>query len=220
MSAFPGLWFSDAVEHNLVLDGHGFRLEPLALAHVGALAAAVDEAMWSGMSTPTPRGEVGMVNYVEDTLATPDCLAFAVIDQVSGEVRGSTAFCALSHDQGRAEIGRTFYDRQVWGRVINPVCKFLLLEHAFSTWGLFRVSLRADSRNTRSIAAITRLGATYEGTLRGFRLAPDGSRADSLSFSILEPEWPRVRAGLLDRIDPLRRIVVAEEGGRAAGQGG
>lgn len=157
-----------------------------------------------------------MVNYIEDTLAVPDCLAFAVIDQVSGEVRGSTAFCALSHDQGRTEIGRTFYDRQVWGRVINPACKFLLLEHAFTTWGLFRVSLRADSRNARSIAAITRLGATYEGTLRGFRLAPDGSRADSLSFSILEPEWPQVRAGLLARIDPLRQIVVAEDG-RAAG---
>lgn len=204
------------MEHTLVLEGHGFRLEPLAVAHVGALAASVDEAMWSGMSTPTPRGELGMVNYVEDTLATPGCLAFAVIDQVSGEVRGSTAFCALSHDQGRVEIGRTFYDRQVWGRVINPVCKFLLLDHAFTSWGLFRVALRADSRNTRSIAAITRLGATYEGTLRGYRLAPDGSRADSLSFSILEPDWPEVRTKLLARIDPLRQIVPAKHG-RAIG---
>ena len=200
------------MEHNVVLEGHGFRLEPLALAHVTALSAAVDEQMWSGMSTPTPHGEVGMMNYIEDTLALTDCLAFTVIDQVSNEVRGSTAFCALSHEQGRTEIGRTFYDRQVWGRVINPACKFLLLEHAFTSWGLFRVALRADSRNARSIAAITRLGATYEGTLRGFRLAPDGSRTDSLSFSILEPEWPRVRAGLLARIDPLRQIVVAEDG--------
>lgn len=208
------------MEHTLVLEGHGFRLEPLAVAHVGALAASVDDAMWSGMSTPTPRGELGMANYVEDTLAMPDCLAFAVIDQVSGEVRGSTAFCALSHDQGRVEVGRTFYDRRVWGRVINPACKFLLLEHAFSAWGLFRVALRADSRNTRSIAAITRLGATYEGTLRGYRLAPDGSRADSLSFSILEPDWPGVRAGLLARVDPLRQIAVVKDGSRAAGQGG
>ena len=64
-----------------------------------------------------------------------------------------------------------------------------------------------SSGSARSIAAITRLGATYEGTLRGFRLAPDGSRADSLSFSILAPEWPRVRAGLLARIDPLRAIA-------------
>lgn len=200
------------MEHTIVLEGYGFRLEPLAPAHVGALAGAVDEQMWQGMSTPTPHGEVGMMNYIEDTLALPDCLAFTVIDQVSGEVRGSTAFCGVSHPQGRAEIGRTFYDRQVWGRIINPACKFLLLEHAFTGWGLFRVALRADSRNARSIAAITRLGATYEGTLRGFRLAPDGSRADSLSFSILEPEWPRVREGLLARIDPLRQIVGAEDG--------
>lgn len=147
-----------------------------------------------------------MANYIEDALSSPDTLPFAVIDTVNGEVCGSTAFCGVDESQGRLEIGRTFYDRSLWGRVVNPACKFLLLEYAFETWGMYRVAMRADSRNARSIKAITRLGATYEGTLRGFRVAPDGSRCDSMSFSILFPDWPVVRDGLLNRIDPLRTV--------------
>lgn len=194
------------MQHEIVLSGYGFSLVPLSQAHVGALAKIVDPTMWSGMATPTPEGEVGMANYIEDAISAPDVLAFAVIDNVNGEVAGSTAFCGVDTEQGRLEIGRTFYDRSLWGRVVNPACKFLALEYAFETWGLYRVAMRADSRNVRSINAITRLGATYEGTLRGFRVAPDGSRCDSMSFSILFPDWPVVRDGLLDRIDPLRNV--------------
>lgn len=198
------------MQHDIVLEGYGFRLEPLSQAHVGALAVIVDPHMWAGMSTPTPVGEVGMANYIEDALSAIDVVPFAVIDTVNGEVVGSTAFTGVALDQGRAEIGRTFYARSLWGRVVNPACKFLLMRFAFETWGLYRVSMRADSRNARSISAITRLGARFEGTLRGFRLAPDGSRCDSLSFSILEPEWAGVKDGLLHRIDPLRRATVRD----------
>lgn len=147
-----------------------------------------------------------MANYIEDALSAPDVYAFVVIDTVNGEVCGSTAYCGIDEEQGRLEIGRTFYDRSLWGRVVNPACKFLLLEYAFETWGMYRAAMRADSRNVRSINAITRLGATYEGTLRGFRVSPDGSRCDSMSFSILFPDWPVVRDGLLNRIDPLRTV--------------
>lgn len=194
------------MQHEIVLKGYGFSLEPLSQAHVGALAKIVDPTMWAGMATPTPVGEVGMANYIEDAISAPDVLAFAVIDTVNGEVCGSTAYCGVDEAQGRLEIGRTFYDRSLWGRVVNPACKFLLLEYAFETWGMYRVAMRADSRNARSISAITKLGATYEGTLRGFRVAPDGSRCDSMSFSIVHPDWPVVRDGLLSRIDPLRTM--------------
>ena|GEM_PF-1051411 len=204
--AVPSVWFYIAVQHEIVLEGYGFRLEPLSQAHVGALAEIVDPEMWAGMSTPTPVGEVGMANYIEDALALSDVLPFAVIDTVNGEVVGSTALCGVNVEQERVEIGRTFYARSLWGRVVNPACKFLLMEYAFEQMGMFRISMRADSRNARSISAITRLGATFEGTLRGFRIAPDGSRCDSVSFSILFPEWVQVREGLLNRLDPLRHV--------------
>lgn len=191
-----------AMQHEIVLEGYGFRLEPLSQAHVGALAEIVDPQMWSGMSTPTPIGEVGMANYIEDALASSDVWPFAVIDTVNGEVVGSTAFSAVNVEQQRLEIGRTFYARSMWGRVVNPACKFLLMQYAFEDLGIHRICMRVDSRNSRSISAVTRLGATYEGTLRGFRISPDGSRCDSNSYSILSDEWEGVRAGLLERIDP------------------
>ncbi|MGP7960000.1 GNAT family N-acetyltransferase [Sanguibacter sp. A247] len=194
------------MEHDRTFSGHGFRLEPLAQKHVGELSRMVDADMWAGMSTPVPEGEVGMMNYIEDSLFLEGCYPFAVVDAISGEVRGSTALVAHDAVARRVEIGRTFYDRALWGRLINPAVKFLLLEHAFDALGVYRVSLRADARNTRSLAAIERLGATREGTLRGFRDAPDGTRVDSVMFSILAPEWPGVRERLLARIDPLRAI--------------
>lgn len=194
------------MEHDCTLSGHGFRLEPLTQKHVGDLARMVDADLWAGMSTPLPEGEVGMMNYIEDSLALEGCYPFAVIDAISGEVRGSTALVAHDPEARRLEIGRTFYDREVWGRLINPAAKFLLLEHAFEHMDVFRVAMRADARNSRSLAAIERLGATREGTLRGFRDGPDGTRVDSVMFSILATEWPGVRERLIARIDPLRAI--------------
>src|SRR5690606_3717255 len=98
------------VEHDLVLEAHGFRLEPLAQQHVSDLARMVDADLWAGMSAPLPEGEVGMMNYIEDSLALPGCLPFAVVDLVDGQVRGSTALVDHHPEARRVEIGRTFYD--------------------------------------------------------------------------------------------------------------
>ena len=203
LAVSPARVFILRVEHDITLSGHGFRLEPLTHKHVGDLAAMVDSDLWAGMATPMPVGEVGLMNYIEDSQALDGCYAFAVVDEVSGEVRGSTAL--VDHQTGarRLEIGRTFYDRAVWGRVVNPVCKFLLLEHSFERLGVHRGQLRADARNARSLAAIRRLGAQPEGVLRGHRVAFDGTRSDTAYFSILRDEWPAARAGLEGRLAQL-----------------
>lgn len=186
------------MRHDLVLDGHGVRLVPLEAEHAAALAAFVDEAVWRGMTTPTPRGPAGMAEQVRTAHATAGRLAFAVLAE--GRVVGSTSFYDWTPAQGRAEVGHTFYDPAVWGTRVNPACKHLLLRHAFEVWGAHRVALRADARNTRSVGAITRLGAVPEGVLRGHRVAPDGSRGDTAYFSVLADEWPAVRDGLLVRL--------------------
>ena len=87
------------------------------------------------------------------------------------------------------------------GGPTNPACKLLLLEHAFEVWGMHRVALHADARNARSIAAMRKLGLVPEGMLRGHRVAADGSRGDTAYFSVLAPEWPAMRAGLLSRLE-------------------
>lgn len=149
-----------------------------------------------------------MVNFIEDTRATRALTAFAVVDAASGLVVGSTAFRDLSLDDRRVEIGRTFYARSTWGSLVNPVSKWLLLRHAFESWDVHRVGFRVDARNARSLAAMRRLGAYEEGVMRGHRTAPDGTRADSVCFSILAHEWAGVELGLLDRITSPRIVPV------------
>ncbi|MCB7135157.1 GNAT family N-acetyltransferase [Cellulosimicrobium marinum] len=196
--------------HDVVLTGYGFRLEPLAPEHAGPLAGIVDEAMWSGMSTPLPRGLDGMADLVAATRSAADLTGFVVRraepDGSPGDVLGSTAFRDLSLVDRRVEIGRTFYARPAWGTLVNPVTKWLLMRHAFETWDVHRVGFRVDARNERSLAAMRRLGAYEEGVMRGHRAAPDGSRADSVVFSVLAPEWPGIEVGLLDRITRPRVV--------------
>jgi len=186
------------VQHDLTLEGHGVRLVPLAVEHAAALARFVDDRVWAGMTSATPHGVDDMTGVVEACLATPARYGFAVV--VDGEVVGSTSFYDVDLLMGRLEVGHTFYDPRVWGTHVNPACKLLLMAHAFGTWGVARVAYRVEARNTRSIAAVTKLGARPEGRLRGHRVAADGTRQDSLYFSVLADEWPDVRGRLEARL--------------------
>lgn len=190
------------MHHDLVLEGYGVRLEPLAPRHAAALFALIDAGLWSWMTSPAPEGVQDMASFVEASIERAATVAFAVADAATGEIRGSTSYYDLAPDQGRVEVGSTFYGRRFWGGPTNPACKMLLLGHAFDQMGLYRVALRCDARNIRSAAAIQRLGALPEGVLRGHRVAADGSRGDTAYYSVLAPEWPQVRSGLEQRLPP------------------
>jgi len=121
-------------------------------------------------------------------------------DRHAGTVVGWTSFLEISPNDARLEIGNTSYDPAVWGTVVNPETKLLLLGHAFDTLGMGRVQLKTDIRNHRSQQAIHRLGATYEGVLRRYQRRADGSVRDTVLFSVVAEDWPRVRDGLADRV--------------------
>ncbi len=203
------------MRHDVTLEGFGVRLEPLARRHVPDLFALVDAGIWAGMTSPVPDAVEVMGAVVEAAVDRPGTVAFAVVDAGTGEVRGSTSFYDLVPEQGRVEVGFTYYGRRFWGGRTNPACKMLLFRHAFEEWGLYRVALRCDSRNARSAAAIQRLGAVPEGVLRGHRVAADGSRGDTAYFSVLAPEWPEVRRKLVERLGASS--PGAAGGGRDAG---
>ena len=186
------------MDHDLTLHGHGVTLVPLDPSHAEALAGFVDDRVWAGMTSPTPRGTSALRDVVTAALTTPGRYAFAAL--VDGRVVGSTSFYDVDLRMGRLEVGHTYYDPQVWGTHVNPACKLLLMTHAFETWGVARVAYRVEARNSRSIAAVTKLGARPEGRLRGHRVAPAGTRQDSLYFSVLADEWPDVRARLEARL--------------------
>jgi RimJ/RimL family protein N-acetyltransferase len=196
------------MHHETVLYGYGLSLIPLARHHAEALFDFVDATMWAGMAAPLPATAGDLAGLFEAKISDPAGLAFAVTDQRTGALLGTTALNAFDAGQQRVEVGGTFFGRQFWGSHVNPASKHALLTFAFDVLHVERVAFRCDARNARSAAAIERLGATFEGVLRSHRTAPDGTRADSAVFSILQAEWPAVQRHLQHRLAPF-----AEEDG-------
>jgi RimJ/RimL family protein N-acetyltransferase len=199
------------------LVGRKTRLEPLAPHHAEALAEAAGEDRTTYAFTPVPHGVEGAHGYIERALgeqAVGRILPFAVINAVDGRVVGATRFQELDYWQGpmvwpsvpgvpygdpvtavpdAAEIGNTWLSPRAQGTGINTEAKLLMLRHAFETWGVRRISFRADARNLRSRAAIERLGATCEGIRRAHSRGLDGVVRSTAFYSILDEEWPTVR---------------------------
>ena len=179
----------------VVLEGHGVRLEPLTAAHADDLVeAARDERIWA-WTGPQPRTAADVLGWTQQPGRHP----YAVV--VDGRAQGSTSYGDVDLDVEGLEVGWTWYAPALWATTVNPACKLLLLGHAFEALGARRVTLKTDALNARSRAAIARLGAQYDGTLRHHRLRPDGTVRDSACFSLLAAEWPAAREGLMRRLD-------------------
>ncbi|MCA4134694.1 GNAT family N-acetyltransferase [Arthrobacter sp. M4] len=188
------------MQHDVALYGHGIRLVPLSPLHAGPLFDFVDSGIWAGMAAKQPLCPEELAQLFAARLDDAACIPFAVTDDLTGSLLGTTSICDYEPKHQRLEIGGTFYGRQFWGSHVNPASKRLLLEYAFEVLGIHRVAFRCDARNTRSASAISRLGATYEGTLRGNRPSHDGGWSDTAVFSILENEWPALRGLLQERL--------------------
>jgi len=188
------------------LEGRFVRLEALAAHHLVPLAVAAQDPAISAY-LPVDLSRTGAIERRAEAFAARQEqgleLPFAVTLRADGRVVGSTSYLDVSAENRSVEIGWTWYVPDVWGTSVNPEAKYLLLRHAFEDWGAIRVFFKTDARNLRSQAAIKKLGAQYEGTLRSHRLLPDGFRRDSVYFSILDHEWPAVKAGLEERLQAL-----------------
>ncbi|MGK5639945.1 GNAT family N-acetyltransferase [Streptomyces sp. URMC 126] len=186
-----------------VLAGRHVRLEPLGEAHLTDLfhAAGGDDEVWRWTSSPTPRTEDELGTILKKRLTDPACVPFAVVHLGSGRAVGVTCFFDASVRHEQLEIGGTWYGRAHWRTAVNTESKLLLLAHAFDDLGMGRVYWKIDHLNERSQAAVRRLGAVEEGTLRRHRQRPDGSWRDSVYFSMLREEWPSARERLTSRLE-------------------
>ena len=186
----------------IVLIGRWVRLEPLTAEHREALrAAAEDERIWAHTLTDARGPEFD--RWFDDALAqraSAERLPFAVRRLADQGVVGSTSYLDPVPKHRRVEIGSTWYVPTVWGTQINPECKYLLLAHAFEQLGMNRVSFCTDVRNIRSQAAIEKLGAVKEGVMRCHMLTQGGRVRDSILYSIVVGDWPRVKDLLLARL--------------------
>ena len=185
------------------MQGNWVRLEPLSTLHAADLFnnTAGDEELWRWVVTrfPIPHTEAEMYNLISHLVAQRDSglrEPFAVIDLRTNETVGNTSYLDISPDLGYLEIGDTFYGAVARRTGINTETKLLLLTEAFEVRGYERVQIKADNLNLRSLVAIERIGAKYEGTLRSHKIRRDGSRRDTAVYSIIKSEWSGVKAKL------------------------
>ncbi|MEU7892686.1 GNAT family protein [Nonomuraea sp. NPDC049152] len=182
-----------------VLENAVVRLEPLTLDHIPDLfeAGGGDEEVWCWLSVPVPRTPEELAAIAGELIESDKYAAHAVILKQSGKAVGWTTYLDVPGFDQSIEIGWTWYGRAVWRTAVNTSCKVLLLDHAFDVIGYNRVQLKTDHLNTRSQAAIARIGGVHEGTLRRNRQRPDGTWRDTVVFGILPEEWPPHRARLV-----------------------
>ena len=189
----------------VTLTAHGVLLEPLTLAHEpGLRQAAADGELWTLRVTSVPEPEQTQT-YIDTALRMQtegSRVPFAVIEQSTGRVLGSTSYHDILPAVKRLEIGYTWYAQSVQRTHVNTICKLLLMTHAFDTLGCHVVGWRTDHLNLASQRAIERLGAHKDGVIRGQALRRDGTIRDTVMYSMTASEWPTAKARLTQEYAP------------------
>jgi RimJ/RimL family protein N-acetyltransferase len=182
-----------------VLQNRFVRLEPLYENHREGLRRAFEghPETWDLMSLPGAGEHFDA--WWEDALTTPDRIAHAVVRQADGEVVGTSSFLGIRPAHGVVEIGWTVLHPGVRGGVVNPSMKRLMLGRAFEAEAK-RVEIMVDERNRHSQAAVAKLGAVREGVLRKHKTTWTGHVRNTVAFSIIDDEWPEVKARLEARL--------------------
>jgi RimJ/RimL family protein N-acetyltransferase len=188
----------------VILEGKHVRLEPLSLqAHHEALSEiGLDESIWRWSPAPLSTAD-DMRAYIEEALAWQErggALPFATIEKSTGRVVGSTRYGNIEMAHRRLEIGWTWIAPRWQRTAVNTEAKYLMLGHAFEKLGCMRVEFKTDSLNEQSRNAILRLGAKEEGTFRNHMTTSSGRIRHSVFFSIIDSEWPEVKANLEEKL--------------------
>jgi len=175
-------------------------LVPLSMAHSQEFYQAGNHpSLWRWV-TPNQCLDLASarswVNTSLDKVALGEHIVFVIIDRASGKLVGSTRYCSIDHENRGLEIGFTFIAPEFQRSHINSHAKYLLLRHAFETFGAVRVQFKTHQQNQKSRHAIARLGATFEGVIRNQRVLADGSLRNTAQFSITDDDWPSVKQRL------------------------
>ncbi len=194
------------------LAGQIVVLEPLGPEHLAELfQAARPPEIWQWWPFNPAADPQRFEQWLGDAVQAATVgsrLHFATLDAGTGRPLGSTSYCTPRPEHRGIEIGWTWLTPAAWQTGANAEAKLLQLAHAFERLGCQRVEFQTDEHNSRSRHALAALPAHFEGVLRDNRVLPNGRRRSSALFSILDSDWPSVRANLSRR--------VAEALGRAA----
>lgn len=183
----------------VTLAGRYVQLEPMLPADRDRLIeVGLDEELWRWIPDPvrTPEEMSAYVDVALADLARGVSLPFTIVERASGKVIGSTRYANIERVHRRIEIGWTWVAAPWQRTAVNTECKYLLLRHAFETLGCIRVELKTDSLNEKSRKAIAGIGARKEGVFRNHMITSTGRIRHSVYFSVIDSEWPGVKARL------------------------
>jgi N-acetyltransferase len=190
----------------ITLTGSAIRLEPIRHEHAEHFWEVAQNDLddifrWIPYRMQTREDFQQLVTKAVQEQERGESVVFTTVENVSGRVIGSTRFMNIDRNNRRVEIGSTWI-APAWQRtVVNTEAKYLMLRQAFEAWGCFRVELKTDALNEKSRNAILRIGAKEEGTLRRHVVTWTGRVRDSVYFSILDSEWPTVKARLEEKLN-------------------
>jgi RimJ/RimL family protein N-acetyltransferase len=186
------------------LEGRLVVLEPVEPRHEEPLwEAAQDRQTWRITSADVGASREAFDDYwahLRAAFAAGHEVPFAIVERRTGRVVGSTRFLTLRPEHAGVEIGHTWLRSEMWQTGANVEAKLLMLEHAFERCGCMRVEFKTDERNERSRRAMEALPAQFEGVFRKHMLVRDGEIRSSAYYSIVDDEWPAVRANLERRL--------------------
>ncbi|OSZ79638.1 hypothetical protein CAP35_09805 [Chitinophagaceae bacterium IBVUCB1] len=189
------------IQHPVILESARVRLVPLAHEHFDELiTASSDEQVWEFLSKSGYDADVLRTELQSALLKrmNGEEYPFVIIDKLTNKIIGCTRYMDIYPEHRKLEIGWTWYNPAYWGTGYNNECKLLLLTHAFEVLQCVRVCFKTWDKNQRSRAAILKIGAQYEGTLRNERIRYDGTIRNTLVFSIIDAEWQDVKANLIN----------------------
>ena len=180
----------------LLLENHIALLRPLEINdYYSFLQIAFDKNIWL-RTTNRIESKEDLMKYVEDSIKEREKdfrYPYTIIDKRVNRIAGCTSYGNVSEKDKRLEIGWTWLGKDFQGMGLNKTCKFLLIQNAFEKLGFERVEFKTDVLNMQSRKALEKIGAVEEGVLRSHTLMPDGSRRDTIYYSILKPEWMNIK---------------------------
>ncbi|WP_319430374.1 GNAT family protein [Mycobacterium sp. RTGN5] len=189
------------VEPVILAGAHWVSLEPLLDSHVPEITAAAADVgeLWF-TSAPSPDDAAAWVSRMAAMQAADDGVTYVIRRRSDGAVVGSSSLFHVDAANRRLEIGHTWYSASARRTGVNTETKLVMLSHAFDQLGCVAVEFRTHFFNQVSRTAIERLGAKLDGVLRSHQVLADGSRRDTVVYSILDIEWPAVRNNLNYRL--------------------
>ena len=203
------------------MEGRWCRVEPLDPdAHAAGLHAAnsadTDGRMWTYLSEQPFATEAAYRTWAQAAAASSDPLFFAIVDSATGEPRGVASYLRIEPADGVIEVGHIAYSPALQRTTAATEAMYLMMRRVFDELGYRRYEWKCNALNAGSRAAAQRLGFTYEGTFRQAKVVK-GRNRDTAWFSILDTEWPRMRAAFEAWLDPSNFDAEGRQRSRLSG---